>query len=96
MPDRLDTVTVALSLGDVTIGWETRRPLMARLQHVRALEPPRHFEAVAATEPSNSTPPSEPRSWACSTNGRSTGRRSVPEGLIELRDELSEDLADLA
>ena len=82
MPDRLDTVTVALSRGDVTIGWEMRQALMAHCSTYRA---PRtsapHSKPSPLPEPSSSTPPSEQRSWACSTNGRSTATptKAMPE-----------------
>ena len=52
MPDRLDTITVALSRGDVTISWDARQALLARLQHVNESSSLRAmFEAVGATRP---------------------------------------------
>ena len=99
MPERLDTVTVALSRGDVTIGWETRQALMARLQHVQSASNLRAtFEAVGATRAVELNPAQRATllglldEWSLDRDAD----RAMPEGLIELRDALSDDLADLA
>ncbi len=36
MPERLDTVTIALARRSVTISWEARQALLGRLQHVNS------------------------------------------------------------
>ena len=99
MPDRLDTITVALSRGDVTISWEARQALLARLQHVNESSSLRAmFEAVRATRPVELNPAQRATllgvldEW---TLDRDTWE-GMPEALLELRKKLSEDLADLA
>jgi len=99
MPDRLDTITVALSRGDVTISWEARQALLARLQHVNESSSLRAmFEAVRATRSVELNPAQRATllgvldEW---TLDRDTWE-GMPEALLELRNALSEDLADLA
>ena len=96
MPDRLDTITVALSRGDVTISWDARQALLARLQHVNDSSSLRAmFEAVDATRPVELNPAQRATllglldEWTLEDD-------ALPADLIGLRDALSEDLADLA
>ena len=96
MPERPDTITVALSLGDITLSWDTRRALLARLQHVSESSSLRAmFEAVGATRPVELNPAQRAtlvgllEKWTLEDD-------EVPADLIELRNKLSEDLADLA
>jgi len=96
MPDRLDTITVALSRGDVTISWDARQALLARLQHVNDSSSLRAmFEAVGATRPVELNPAQRATllglldEWTLEDD-------ALPTDLIGLRDALSEDLADLA
>ena len=67
MPERLDRITVALTRGNITITWDTREALIARLQHVQdasslramldtgriasASAAPRHIRPAAALGP---------------------------------------------
>ena len=95
MPDRLDTITVALSRGDVTISWDARQALLARLQHVNDSSSLRAmFEAVGA-RPVELNPAQRATllglldEWTLEDD-------ALPADLIGLRDALSEDLADLA
>ena len=99
MPDRLDQITVALSRGDVTLSWDTRQALMARLQHVQSTSNLRAtFEAVGATRPVELNPAQRATllglldEWSL---GRDTDE-AMPEELLELRNALRDDLADLA
>ncbi len=99
MPERLDTVTVALSRGDVTIGWDTRQALIARLQHVQSASNLRAtFEAVGATTDVELNPAQRAtllgllEEWALDHDTD----EPIPPELIELRDALTKDLADLA
>ena len=96
MPDRLDTITVALSRGDVTISWDARQALLARLQHINDSSSLRAmFEAVGATRPVELNPAQRATllglldEWTLEDD-------ALPADLIGLRDALSEDLADLA
>ena len=99
VPERLDTVTVALSRGDVTIGWDTRQALIARLQHVQTrLEPPRHIRSrrrhhrpVELNPAQRATLLGLLEEWALDHD-----TTTDPAELIELRDALTKDLADLA
>ena len=96
VPERLDTITVALSRGNLTISWPERQALMARLQHVSESSSLRAmFEAVGAPRPVELNPaqratlPGLLEEWTLEDD-------EVPADLIELRNKLSEDLADLA
>jgi hypothetical protein len=62
MPERLDRVTIRLDAGDITISWEARQALLARLFHANIKdriiargtstdEILRAIEAVGATRP---------------------------------------------
>jgi hypothetical protein len=94
MPGRLDRVTVSLSRGDVVLTWETWQALMRRLQHLKTTAELRaSFDAVGAS-----------RSVQLNAGQRanllnvleewSTERSfvSMPEGLVHLRNALSDDL----
>jgi hypothetical protein len=99
MQERVDRITVALSRGDVTLTWDSRQALMARLQHVQSSSCIRAtFDAVGATSAVELNPAQ--RATLIGVLGEwSLGRgadKAMPEGLIELRDALSDDLADLA
>ena len=71
MPDRLDTITVALSRGDVTISWDARQALLARLQHVNMSSLRAMFEAVDATRPVELNPAQRATLLGLLDNGRS-------------------------
>jgi hypothetical protein len=96
MPERLDHITVALGGGDVTITWDAREALMAMLQHVNESSSLRAvFEAVGASRPVELNPTQRAtllgllEEWTLEDD-------ELPAELIELRDALREDLADLA
>src|SRR6187397_543145 len=96
MPERLDTITIALSRGNVTISWPEREALMDRLQRVSESSSLRAmFEAVGASGPVELNPAQRATllglldEWTLEDD-------DVPADLIELRKELTEDLADLA
>ena len=96
VPERLDTITVALAHGDIALSWETRQALVARLQHVSDSSSLRAmFESVGATRPVELNPAQRATllglldEWTLEDD-------ALPTDLIGLRDALSEDLADLA
>ena len=96
VPERLDTITVALSRGNVTISWPERQALMARLQHVHESSSLRvMFGPAGATSPVELNPAQRAtllgllEEWTLEDD-------EVPADLIELRNKLSEDLANLA
>ena len=99
MPERVDQITVALSRGDVTLTWDVRRALVDRLHHVHDSSSLRAtFDAVGATHPVELNPAQRAtllgllEEW---TLGHDTDE-AMPAELTELRDALSEDLANLA
>ena len=70
MPERLDHVTIALGGGDVTLSWDARQALLARLEHVHESSSLRAmFEAVGATRPVELNPAQR----ATPTGARSVG-----------------------
>ena len=97
MPERLDTITIALGGGgDVTLSWDTRQALLARLEHVHESSSLRAmFDAVGASRPVELNPAQRAtllgllEEWALEDD-------ALPADLSELRDALTEDLADLA
>ena len=99
MPERLDTITIALSRGDVTISWDARQALLARLQHVHESSSLRAmFDAVGAARPVELNPGQRAtllgllEEWTLDHGAD----EPMPGELAELRDALTEDLADLA
>ena len=99
MPESLDQITVALRRGDITLAWDTRQTLIDRLQHVHDSSSLRAtFDAVGATRPVELNPAQRAtllgllEEW---TLGRDADE-AMPAELIELRDALRSDLADLA
>jgi hypothetical protein len=96
MPERLDYIIVALDRGDRILTWETRQTLMARLQHVNESSSLRAtFDAVGASRPVELNPAQRATllglidEWTLEDD-------TLPADLIELRDALRDDLADLA
>lgn len=95
MPERLDQITVALNRGDVALTWEARQALMARLQHVHDSSSLRAtFEAVGATRPVELNP-AQRATLLGLLEEWSLEQDAMPAELNELRDALSEDLAEL-
>ena len=81
----------------MTLTWDDRQALMARLQHVHSSSSLRAtFEAVGATRPVELNPAQRAtllgllEEWSLGRDGYD----AMPTGLFELRDALSEDLAD--
>jgi hypothetical protein len=98
MPERLDQITVAPNRGDVTLTWDARQALLARLAHVHDSSSLRAtFDAVGATRPVEMNPAQRATllglldEW--STDDKA---EAMPTELTQLRDALREDLADLA
>ena len=96
VPERIDTITFALSAGDIALSCDTRQALMARLQHVSESSSLRAmFEAAGATRPVELNPTQRAtllgllEEWTLEDD-------ALPADLIELRDALTEDLATLA
>lgn len=97
VPERPDTITVALSHGDIALSWETRQALMARLQHVSESSSLRAmFEAVGATRPVELNPAQRATLLGILEQWPTDGDDAMPRELSELCNALSEDLADLA
>jgi hypothetical protein len=97
MPGRLDKLTIALNRGDITLTWDSRQALLARLQHVRDSTSLRAvFEAVGAARPAELTAAQTATllglldQW--STDDAS---EAMPAELGDLRDALRDHLADL-
>lgn len=98
VPDHLHTITVVLSAGDVTISWDTRQALMARLQHISDSSSLRSmFEAVGATRPVELNAAQRATllglldEWSVDDESE-----AMPTELDDLRSSLRDDLADLA
>ena len=96
MPERLDHITIALGGGDVTLSWDTRQALLARLEHVHESSSLRAmFDAVGPSRRVELNPAQRAtllgllEEWALEDD-------ALPADLSELRDALTEDLADLA
>jgi hypothetical protein len=97
MPERLDTITVALDRGDVTLTWETRQQLLDRLQHVHDSSNLRAtFEAVGATRPVELNPAQRATLLGLLDEWTLHNANDMPAELNALQDALTEDLADLA
>lgn len=97
MPERIDTITVALDGGDIALRWDTRQTLMARLQHVSESSSLRAmFEAVGASRPVELNPAQRATLLGVLEEWPIDGDDAMPAELNELRDALSADLANLA
>jgi hypothetical protein len=96
VPERLDQITVALNRGDVTLTWDARQQLHARLQHAHDSSSLRAtFEAVGATRPVELNP-AQRATLLGLLEEWSLEQDAMPAELNELREALTEDLADLA
>lgn len=100
MPDRIDFITVKLSTEEVTLGWETRRALLANLalgqQDVgRAIR--KAFDEVGGSRPVTLTLDEKTyllkllEQWSLDTIG---GYEALPDELFTLRNALINDLHD--
>ena len=96
MPERLDRITVALSSGDVTLSWDCKEALMARLQHVQETAKIRSsfFEAVGAPRPVELSHGQRTalllvlETWSLDGDGY----EPMPQGLSEFRNALCRDM----
>ena len=96
MPARIDLITVKLTRGDITINWDTRQKLLARLQQVSESSSLRAmFEAVGATRPVELNP-AQRAALLGLLDEWTLEDEVLPADLIQIRDALTEDLADLA
>ncbi len=98
MPERFDTLTVALARGDITFSRDTRQALMSRLQHVHDSSSLRAmFEGVGATRPVELNPAQRATllglldEWTLDDDFE-----AMPTELDNLRHALRDDLAGLA
>jgi hypothetical protein len=97
MPDRLGSVTVSLRRGDITLSWETRDALMARLKDIKTTARIRAaFTAVGVSRPvklnrgQKAALLSALEEWSLGSGGYD----GIPKGLVELRNALIDDLHD--
>jgi hypothetical protein len=97
VPERLDRITVKLGRGDVTLTWDARQALLARLQHVQTTARIRaSFDAVGASRPVELTPGQRTtllevlQDWFVGGGGS----EAMPEGLFHLRNALIADQHD--
>jgi hypothetical protein len=97
VPERLDHITIALSRGNVTLTWDTRQQLMARLQQVQDASSLRAmFDAVGATRSVELNAAQQATLLGLLDEWTLEQDDPPPTELNELRDALREDLADLA
>jgi hypothetical protein len=95
VPERLDSVAVALNRGPVILTWNARQALMRRLQHVRETAQIRaSFDAVGASRPVELTGGQRTallltlEGWSLDLDGY----EAMSPELLELRNELIADL----
>ena len=95
MPERLDSVAVALNRGPVILTWNARQTLMRRLQHVQSTARIRvAFESAGASRPVELTGGQRTallltlEGWSLDLDGY----EAIPPELLELRNELITDL----
>ena len=99
MPERLDSITVALDAGPVILAWNARQALMRRLQHVQSTARLRDsFDAVGASRPVELTCNQRTallltlEGWSLDLDD---GYEAMPQALFELRNALiAEQLPD--
>jgi hypothetical protein len=96
MPERLDRIQIELTNGTVTIPWTSRDALLGEFRTIDSMESIRRkFRALGASRPLT-LDQQEKRElvnvihhWADTTEG---GYTKLPDGVLELRNELIEDL----
>ena len=97
MPDRLANVTIALNRCNLTISWEARQALMARLQHTQESSRLRDsFEAVGATRPVELNPGQKAALVNAFEEWWKEGDGGMPVEFAVLHDALTDDLHDAA
>jgi hypothetical protein len=95
VPERLDTITIALNRGNVTISWDTRETLLTRLQHVHETARIRAtFDAVGATRPVQLNPGQKAALIKALEEWWEEGNGGMPIELAVLHDALRDDLHD--
>ena len=94
LPERLDHVTIALTGGDVSVTWDTRQALLARLQSVRETVSLRaSFDAVGASRPVELNDGQRTALLAALEEWSRDGTYDpMPEELLTLRAALGDDL----
>jgi hypothetical protein len=97
VPERLDSITIALSLGHVTISWDARQALLSRMQHVHDSTSLRaSFDAVGASRPVELNPAQRATLLGLLDEWTLDESEAMPTELENLRVALRDDLADLA
>ena len=96
-PRSIDRVQIPLSRGTVELPWESRQDLLEESRRVAGMHPMRDaFEAVGTSRPVLLTREDKVglveviQLWAKEIEGLG----SLPEGIVELRDALQDDLKD--
>jgi hypothetical protein len=95
VPERFDSITVALNRGNVSISWDARQALMRRLLHVQEAARIRaSFDAVGATRPVELTAGQKAALLKALEEWWGEGNDGMPIELAALHDALRDDLAD--
>jgi hypothetical protein len=100
MPDRLDHVSIAIDRGGETnavrLPWKSRDYLLRKLRTIQGAEGiVKEFEDVGATRPVELTTEQKAQLYrVLDDRGFTTGFHQLPEGFFELRNALSDELAD--
>lgn len=99
MPERLDTVKIPLSRGEVLLPWESRQALLEQMRHLESARPTiTAFEDVGASMPVRLGREQKGllitviEHWGSQVRGGLTD--GLPAGLFELRNALIDDLHD--
>jgi hypothetical protein len=97
-PRDINRVQIPLSRGTVELPWESRQELLEESRRVAGMHPMRDaFEAVGTSRPVSLTREDKVGLvavidlWAGDAEGGFSG---LPEGIVELRDALRDDLQD--
>ena len=95
MPERPDKITVALNRCNLTVSWEARQALMARLQHVHESSRLRaSFEAGGANRPVELDPGQKAALVKALEEWWEEGNGGMPIELAVLHDAVKDDLRD--
>lgn len=101
MPDRPDHISIAVDRGgeanDVRLPWKSREYLLRKLRTTPGAEGVvRAFEDVGATRPVELDTEQKALLYRVLDNrGFTTGFHELPEGFFELRNALSDEVADV-
>ena len=95
MPERPDKITVALNRYSITVSWEARQALMARLQYVHESSRLRDsFEAGRPNRPVELDPGQKAALVKALEEWWQEGNGAMPIELAVLHDALKDDLHD--